>query len=125
MIKLKRGTSEQWTNHSDTILEEGQPVVEMHLDTYNHGGNDAGSGVGTRSLNPNQYKQSEVQLKIGDGISTYEELPYVGDGRFVKLSGEDSGQTISGPVTMTTSLDCSTIYILLIYMDLKLLTCKY
>ena len=48
----RRGTSEQWDTASDTVILDGEIVIEQSSDGY-------------------------TRLKVGNGISTYAELPYM------------------------------------------------
>lgn len=48
----RRGTTEQWEAASDTIILDGEIVIEQTSDGY-------------------------ARLKVGDGKHTYAELPYI------------------------------------------------
>lgn len=48
----RRGTSEQWKTASDTVILDGEIVIEQSSDGY-------------------------TRLKVGNGVSTYAELPYM------------------------------------------------
>ena len=52
IVKHRRGTTEQWKQKSDTVIYDGEIVVEKSDDGY-------------------------TRLKVGDGIKKYSELPYM------------------------------------------------
>lgn len=52
ILKHRRGTTEQWEQKSDTVIYDGEIVVEKSGDGY-------------------------TRLKVGDGIKKYSELPYM------------------------------------------------
>ena len=78
-IKLKRASTASWESHNPT-LESGQPGVEF-----------------TTSGN--------VRLKIGDGSTPWDTLPYIDNDLYLPLSGG----TLSGRLTANNGLTASTV----------------
>ena len=93
MIQLKRGTASEWSDRSDIVLDAGQLGAEMIYD-----------GI---SL-------SEVRLKLGDGLASYQDLPYIGDGVYAKLN--DESQTIyTGNLNVNYKIESNSVYTQCIY----------
>ena len=61
-ILLLNGTQTEWEAVKTVVLKKGEPAVEF-----------------IPNIGSDSTKLEIVKLKIGDGFTKYEELPYVGD----------------------------------------------